>query len=212
MSMFPANQFARQVVWGTTALSLIQNIAPAYAQNAAPVVIVGGSGASGGAAIIQPPTSSKPALDVFIDPGSINANGQATMANSAPVVLSSNQSVGDPCTFQAKNQTAISSALGSTQIVAGVAAKKIYVCSAIGIVSAALNLSFIEGTGSTCATATADLGSTGAAGGMPIAANGGFTFGGGAGTAFETQNASASLCFLQSSTSLVAGGFSYVQQ
>src|SRR6266852_423933 len=28
----------------------------------------------------------------FIDPASVNANGQATMANSAPVVIASNQS------------------------------------------------------------------------------------------------------------------------
>lgn len=38
------------------------------------------------------PTSSMNALVVGLSPNSVNANGQATMANSAPVVLASNQS------------------------------------------------------------------------------------------------------------------------
>lgn len=38
------------------------------------------------------PAATDPALVVAISPNSVNANGQATMANSAPVVLASNQS------------------------------------------------------------------------------------------------------------------------
>lgn len=38
------------------------------------------------------PGATDPALVVSISPNSVNANGQATMANSAPVVLASNQS------------------------------------------------------------------------------------------------------------------------
>jgi hypothetical protein len=38
------------------------------------------------------PATADPALVVAISPNSVNANGQATMANSAPVVLASNQS------------------------------------------------------------------------------------------------------------------------
>src|SRR5437870_534359 len=38
------------------------------------------------------PVATDPALVVAISPNSVNANGQATMANSAPVVLASNQS------------------------------------------------------------------------------------------------------------------------
>src|ERR1700704_2854535 len=37
------------------------------------------------------PLATDPALVVAISPNSVNANGQATMANSAPVVLASNQ-------------------------------------------------------------------------------------------------------------------------
>lgn len=37
------------------------------------------------------PVAADPALVVSISPNSVNANGQATMANSAPVVISSNQ-------------------------------------------------------------------------------------------------------------------------
>lgn len=38
------------------------------------------------------PVAADPALVVAMSPNSVNANGQATMANSAPVVLASNQS------------------------------------------------------------------------------------------------------------------------
>lgn len=38
------------------------------------------------------PAATDPAVVVAISPNSVNANGQATMANSAPVVLASNQS------------------------------------------------------------------------------------------------------------------------
>src|SRR5205085_8431814 len=39
------------------------------------------------------PVATDPALVVSISPNSVNANGQATMASSAPVVIASNQSV-----------------------------------------------------------------------------------------------------------------------
>lgn len=39
-----------------------------------------------------PPIATDPALVVAISPNSVNANGQATMANSAPVAIASNQS------------------------------------------------------------------------------------------------------------------------
>jgi len=38
------------------------------------------------------PVATDPALVVAISPNSVNANGQTTMANSAPVVIASNQS------------------------------------------------------------------------------------------------------------------------
>lgn len=38
------------------------------------------------------PVATDPAVVVAISPNSVNANGQATMANSAPVVIASNQS------------------------------------------------------------------------------------------------------------------------
>ena len=46
------------------------------------------------------PTATDPSLVVSISPNSVNANGQAVSANSAPVVLSSGQ------TFSGQNQTA----------------------------------------------------------------------------------------------------------
>jgi hypothetical protein len=69
--------------------------------NANPPVVIGGTatGVAGqnvvGAAVkaaSTAPLATDTALVVSISPNSVNANGQATMANSAPVVIASNQS------------------------------------------------------------------------------------------------------------------------
>ena len=60
-----------------------------------------------------------------------NANGQATMANSSPAVLPSNQQMADPCVFQAKTNVPVSvTTSASVQLVALSGSTKIYVCSA----------------------------------------------------------------------------------
>lgn len=143
-----------------------------------------------------------------------NANGQATMAGSSPVVIASNQSVGDPCMFQAKSNFAIATSSGNLQLVAGVAAKKVYICSFHVIAAAAAVISVIEGTGAACTTANeaAVWGSTTAASGESLAANGGMTYGDGQGTVGFTGTAANGLCLLQSGTTALAGNLTYIQQ
>jgi hypothetical protein len=59
------------------------------------VIVVGDPSSNTGVAAVKDastaPLATDPALVVAISPNSVNANGQTTMANSAPVVIASNQ-------------------------------------------------------------------------------------------------------------------------
>lgn len=162
-----------------------------------------------------------PGVNAFVT--NTNANGQATMANSSPVTIASNQSAvlvtqsanPDPCSAStAKTNFALASAAGNVQVVGGVAAKKVYICSISLVAAATAVVNFIEGTGAACTTANeaAVIGSTTAASGMSLAANGGFTLGNGAGTVAVTATAANGICILQSGTTALAGNVTYVQQ
>lgn len=145
------------------------------------------------------------------------APGQAAMAASSPVVLASNQSVGDPCTFQTKTNVPISTASGTTALVTGVSAKKVYVCSLALIAPSAVSVSLAEGSSATCGTsnqaAVIGVATNGtAANGMPLAANGGLTLGSGTGTVAQTATAANYLCLFQSGTAQLAGNLTFVQQ
>jgi hypothetical protein len=142
---------------------------------------------------------------------------QATSANSSPVVLASDQKVGDPCTYQLKTNVPISTATGTTALVTGVSAKKIYVCSLTLVTPTAVSISLSEGSSSTCGT-SAQAGVIGvatsgtAANGMAFAANGGLTLGTGHATIASTATAANYLCLFQSGTAQIAGNLTYVQQ
>jgi hypothetical protein len=155
--------------------------------------------------------STTNALNVNVN--NSNANGQAVMASSSPVVLASDQTVGDPCTFAAKTSVPISQT-SSAQIITGTSSKKTYVCSIFALGADAENMSLVEGTGSVCATGTAAvIGSTTAGNGPNFAANGGFALGGGAGSVAIASNANAdNVCLLQSGSGRVAGVVTYVQR
>lgn len=142
-----------------------------------------------------------------------NANGQASAANSSPVVLPVAQVTVDPCTLGAKINLPISTnATALTQIIALSGSTKIYICSINLVAPAATAFNLIGGTGTACAASTlAIIGSTTAANGMSWAANGGFTLGNGAGTVAVTA-AGSELCTLQSTAVQVAGNLTYVQQ
>ena len=119
----------------------------------------------------------------------------------------------DVCAQKAKITAPFSTSSGGpVSIVALSGSTVVYVCSITAITDTAIKLSFIDGTGGSCASAQhAMWGSTTAANGMSLAANGGFTAGNGGGTVASTTAASA-FCLLQSGTSLVAGNITYVQQ
>jgi hypothetical protein len=68
-------------------------------QSAVPASITDGTNTASVKAANTAPVAGDKALVVAISPGSVNANGQATMANSAPVVIASNQGeIGTPAT------------------------------------------------------------------------------------------------------------------
>lgn len=121
---------------------------------------------------------------------------------------------GDPCSGQTKTNVPIATSAGDLQLVAGVAAKRIYICS-IAIVGATAWIgNLIEGTGAACTTAAeaAVIGSTTAANGMAFPANGGMTYGSGQATVASTATAANGLCLLQSGTAALAGNITYIQQ
>lgn len=66
----------------------VQGIASGTAQ---PISISTGANTAVVKAASTAPVATDPSLVVSLSPNSVNANGQATMANSAPVVIASNQ-------------------------------------------------------------------------------------------------------------------------
>lgn len=140
----------------------------------------------------------------------------ATVAGSATLPAGTNR-IGyvsdDPCSQKIKTTAAFSTSSGGpVSIVALSGSTVIYICSISAITDTAIKLSFIGGTGGSCASAQSAIwGSTTAANGMSLPATGGFTMGSGNGSVGVTAAASA-FCLLQSGTSLVAGNITYVQQ
>jgi hypothetical protein len=121
------------------------------------------------------PVATDPALVVAISPNSVNANGQTTMAASAPVAIASNQSTiafaedtsqianGVSGTMLTPTKVKISvAAAATTTLVALVAAKKIRILS-LYLISAAANTVTLQSHTTT----------TNSDGGASYAANGG---------------------------------------
>ena len=171
-----------------------------------------------GPAAVKPastaPAATDPSLVVAISPNSVNANGQATAANSSPVVLPAAQVTADPCSLNTKTNFTISTTSGTLQIVAPSGSTQVYICSLLTIGATASIQNIVGGTGATCTTGTpvAIAGSTTAANGMSFAANGGFTFGNGAGTVLRTTTAGHGVCLIQNGTAQISGGGTFVQQ
>jgi hypothetical protein len=120
----------------------------------------------------------------------------------------------DPCKGQAKQYTSINQT-ANTQLVAGTASKKIYVCSIHVVVAAAANVALVEGTGSVCGTSTAGVSGFGgatAATGWNFAANGGIAFGNGDSSLGAEGTSGDNLCLFNSGSGQVSGGVSYVVQ
>ena len=125
------------------------------------------------------PSATDPALVVAISPNSVNANGQATAANSSPVVLPAAQVTADPCSLNTKTNFTISTTSGTLQIAAPSGSTQVYICSLFTIGATASIQNIVGGTGATCTRPALRLPSqvqTTAANGMSFVANGGFHF------------------------------------
>jgi hypothetical protein len=140
------------------------------------------------------------------------AQEQVAMGQGLKITDGVNFLVVDPCKGQAKfyasiNQTA------NTQLVAGTASKKIYVCSIQVVAAAAANVAVVEGTGSVCATGTAGVSGFGgatAATGWNFAANGGIALGNGDSSLGAESAGGDNLCIFNSGSGQISGGISYV--
>lgn len=150
------------------------------------------------------------------DPSICNTNGQALMANSAPVALASNQTVADPCTFRKKTYVPIN-LTSSAKIITGTTALQTYICSFHLVTATAQNIALVEGTGTVCATNIFGLaGGTTAATGWNLAANSGLARGSGSATIMhgttDANVVAADVCLLLSGSGQTSGVMSYVQE
>lgn len=121
-----------------------------------------------------------------------------------------NQMPVDPCIDPTRATSTNISQTGSTQVLTGQAGKRIVLCHYTVVGGDAENLSWVEGTGSTCGTGTlAVVGGTTAAAGMNFAANGGANAGSGDAWFAITSVPGDNICLLQSGTGRVAGSLKY---
>ena len=142
------------------------------------------------------------------------AQGQFATGQGFRITDGTNFLAVDPCKAQAKLYASISQT-ANTQLVAGTASKKIYVCSIHVVAAAAANVAVVEGTGSVCATSTAGVSGFGgatAATGWNFAANGGIALGNGDSSLGAEGTSGDNLCIFNSGSGQVSGGISYVVQ
>jgi len=137
--------------------------------------------------------------------------GQFATGQGMKITDGVNFFVVDPCKAQTKLYASINQT-GNTQLVAGTAAKKIYVCSIHVVAAAATNIAVVEGTGSVCATGTAGVSGFGgatAATGWNFAGNGGIALGNGDSSLGAEGTSGDNLCIFNSGSGQVSGGISY---
>jgi hypothetical protein len=149
----------------------------------------------------------KPVLLAAAEPQGQFATGQGVKITDGVNIF-----VVDPCKAQTKLYASINQT-GNTQLVAGTAAKKLYVCSIHVVAAAATNVAVVEGTGSVCATGTAGVSGFGgatAATGWNFAGNGGIALGNGDSSLGAEGTSGDNLCIFNSGSGQVSGGISYV--
>jgi hypothetical protein len=118
--------------------------------------------------------------------------------------------VPNPCQREAPLYVVIDQTSGE-QLVTGTASERIYICSIQLVSATAQNISIVSGTGTVCATSPGPLmGGSTAATGWNLAANGGLTFGNGAGSLAQTDTDADNVCVLQSGSGQIGGSISYV--
>jgi len=177
------------------------------------LVVAGGSQASPRRASVS---AKRLPIELALSAGARVAD-RATLMPTAALLPQGQFSTGqlaDPCKGQAKlyvsiNQTA------NTQLVAGTAAKKIYICSIHVVVAVATSVALVEGTGSVCATGTTGVSGFGGAStatGWNFAVNGGIVLGNGDAAVGAEATSADNLCLFNSGSGQVSGGISYVVQ
>lgn len=187
-----------------TALQIIDNIAGTFG-SATPAtgVTIGGSDGTN----LRPATAllnnGKYALAVV----SLDSSGDPVYASyldytTDDVTVYQASSTNNPCATDALTQLPINQA-GSAQLVAASAGEKIYVCGGMLSTAADETVTFIEGTGTVCATSTNDL-----SGDISLPADGnGFII-----NRLQTNTASDALCLEQAGSVSVDGWILYVQK
>jgi hypothetical protein len=123
--------------------------------------------------------------------------------------------VADPCQANVKSNATVSQTTSGT-LITGTSGKKNYICSLVFLTSAAAEVSLVEYSGTcTGGTAFATLGSTTAASGLPLAANGGLALGSGSATVVSgagNTNTGYNVCLLQAGTATIVAQATFVQQ
>lgn len=162
---------------------------------AVPKVSAGGLVSTDGSAVTQPVSAASLPLP----------SGAATAALQGT----------DPCVSGAKTSIPISiTTATTTNILAGTAAVKTYVCHLLLTSAAADNVAVIQGTtGGTCGSGTLGLvGGVTAANGLNFAANGGVNFGNGGAQVLQTTVNNNDICLITSAATPLAGTMTYVKQ
>lgn len=118
----------------------------------------------------------------------------------------------DPCQREAKIRVSISQTSG-TQLIAGTASERIYICSLHLVTATAQNIALVSGTGTTCGTSTSGVegfGGSTAATGWNFAANGGIALAASGFAYGNTDTDQDNVCLLQSGSGQISGGLTYV--
>lgn len=114
----------------------------------------------------------------------------------------------DPCSGPNKANVPISVTANAKLVSSN--GPRIRICSIFLLSTSAETFSLVEGSGSTCGTGTAGvIGSTTAANGPALPANGGLTLGNGAGSVAMQAVAGNDICILISGSTLIAGNLTY---
>lgn len=138
-------------------------------------------------------------------------NSGPSSVSSVSISDGTNTALIDPCASITKTTTAISQTT-TTRYVTASSGKKTYVCSIMLVANAAETVSLVEGTGTTCTTPTALIGSATAANGVSLAANGGFQLAAGNQAAVVGIGTNVDVCVLQAGSNRVTGFITTVQR
>ena len=134
--------------------------------------------------------------------------------NAVSVQYGSTASVADPCQTATKVYTPINTVTANNTIIAGVSAKKKYICYIFIYPGAAVNFAVFQATTATsCATAAADIfGGHTTATGFLATATAGFVAGNGAAAIAATNTVNTDICIVNGGTVQLSGAIVTVDQ